>query len=103
MGCSMNASYKKEFRAEAVRLAITGDKSISQTAKDLGVNETTLYNWVAKARESKVPHQDGDEIRSAADVIDELKQLRKENARLREEREILKKAAVFFAKEEQKR
>jgi transposase len=99
----MKTSYKKEFRAEAVRLAITGDKPISQTARDLGVNETTLYNWVGKARQSKIPYREDDEVRSAAEVIDELKQLRKENARLKEEREILKKAAVFFAKEEQKR
>ena len=99
----MNTSYTKEFRSEAVRLAITGDKTISQTARDLGVKETTLYNWVSKARESKIPYLDDDKTRSAADVMDELKQLRKENARLKEEREILKKAAVFFAKEEQKR
>jgi len=99
----MKTSYKKEFRAEAVRLAITGDKSISKTARDLGIKETTLYNWVAKARQSKIPYREEDEVRSAAEVIDELKQLRKENTRLKEEREILKKAAVFFAKEEQKR
>lgn len=99
----MRTSYDKAFRAEAVKLAITGEKTIYQTAKDLGINETTLYNWVAKARASKTPYLDDDKTRSAADVIDELKQLRKENARLKEEREILKKAAVFFAKEEQKR
>lgn len=99
----MKTSYEKGFKTEAVKLAITGEKSISQTAKDLGMKETTLYNWVSKARESKTPYVDDDKTRSAADVIDELKQLRKENARLKEEREILKKAAAFFAREEQKR
>jgi len=99
----MNASYKKEFRAEAVRLAITGDKSISQTAKDLGVNETTLYNWVAKARKSETLYHDDDGVKSTAEIMNELRQLKKELARVTEEREILKKAAVFFAKEEQKR
>jgi transposase len=99
----MNASYKKEFRAEAVRLAIRGDKSISQTAKDLGVNETTLYNWVAKARKSEILYHDDDGVKSTVEIMNELRQLKKELARVTEEREILKKAAVFFAKEEQKR
>jgi transposase len=99
----MTMRYSEEFREEAIKLAITGEKTISQTAGDLGIKETTLYYWIQKARKSKAPIIDGDQTRSAADVIDELKRLRKENARLKEEREILKKAAVFFAKEEQKR
>lgn len=99
----MRTSYDKAFKAEAVKLAITGSKNISQTAKDLGVNETTLYNWVAKARKSEIPYHDEDGVKSAAEIMNELRQLKKELARVTEEREILKKAAVFFAKEEQKR
>lgn len=99
----MTMRYNKEFREEAIKLALVGEKTISQTARDLGLKETTLYYWIQDARKSKVPIVDDDETRSSAEIIDELKRLRKENARLKEEREILKKAAVFFAKEEQKR
>src|SRR5688572_12505995 len=99
----MTKRYDQGFRGEAVRLAIAGDKSISQTAKDLGIKEATLYYWVNEARKSKEDYVAGDKKLTSAEMIDELLRLKKENARLREEREILKKAAVFFAKEEQKR
>lgn len=97
----MNQSYDKAFRQEAVRLALTSDKPISQTARDLGVKEGTLYNWINQTKQFKTI--DSHENLNAAQLVDELNRLRKENSRLKEEREILKKAAVFFAKEEQKR
>lgn len=103
MRCYMNQSYEKSFREESVRLALSGDKSISQTARDLGIKESTLYNWISIARREKSECINGAEKVSSAQLIDELNRLRKENARLKEEREILKKAAVFFAREEQKR
>lgn len=103
MRCSMTKRYEKVFRNEAIRLALTGDKSISQTAKDLGLKEATLYNWISQAKRGKLTIIKDDENLTSAQIIDELSRLRKENARLKEEREILKKAAVFFAKEEQKR
>lgn len=98
----MNQKYDKAFRQEAVRLALTGDKSIAETARNLGIKEGTLYNWVnqVKQSEEKVPSE---EFNNSAELVNELNRLRKENARLKEEREILKKATVFFAKEEQKR
>ncbi len=99
----MRTSYDKAFRAEAVKLAITSDKSISQTAKELGVHETTLYNWVAQARKSDVTYQTEEGVKSTAEIMDELRQVKKELARVTEEREILKKAAAFFGREEQKR
>jgi len=97
----MTKRYDPAFRDEAVRLAVTSSKSISQTARDLGIKEGTLYYWVevAKSKAPAVLTDNGD----MANAIDELNRLRKENARLKEEREILKKAAVFFAREEQKR
>lgn len=99
----MTQRYDQSFRDEAVRLALTGDKSISQTAKDLGIKEVTLYYWVSQAKRGKSKIIKGDEQLTTGQIIEELTRLRKENVRLKEEREILKKAAVFFAKEEQKR
>lgn len=86
--------YPFEFRAEAVRIARSREISIHQLSKDLGVADQTLRNWIAQA--------DADEGRSegltSAERI-ELRELRRENRILREEREILKEAAAFFAKE----
>ena len=98
-----NQRYERSFREDAVRLALSGEKPISQTARDLGIKETTLYSWISALKNSKVKISDGCEKRSSSELVDELNRLRKENARLKEEREILKKAAVFFAREEQKR
>lgn len=98
----MKQQFDQAFKQEAVRLALTGDKSIAETARSLGVKEATLYNWVyqVKSSHATVPSE---EFNNSAELVNELNRLRKENARLKEEREILKKAAVFFAKEEQKR
>ncbi len=93
----------ESFRLKSVRLALSGEKSISQIARDLGIKESTLYNWMSIARRKKSECINGSEKISSAQLIDELSRLRKVNTRLKEEREILKKAAVFFAKEEQKR
>jgi transposase-like protein len=81
----MRRCYEKAFRNDAAKLAIPGGRTISETAKDLGVKETIMYNWISKAGGSKIPYMDDDKIRSAADIIDELKQLKKENVRLMEE------------------
>jgi len=48
-----NQRYEKSFREEAVRLALSSDKPISQTAKDLGVIDTTLYSWIYASKSSK--------------------------------------------------
>lgn len=86
--------FTPEYKAEVVSLVQTG-KSIGSVARDLGLTESAVDRWVKQAREAqkkaKVP-LDGSERT-------ELELLRKENARLRMEREILKKAAAFFANE----
>lgn len=88
--------HDKQFKEEAVRLAITSPQPIAKTAHDLGVNKTTLYSWVSAAKDkSPVLEENGEET----NVVEELTRLRKEIARLKEEREILKKATAFFAKE----
>jgi transposase len=89
------APYPPEFRAEAIRLARSGDRKLSEIAKDLGVSEQSLRNWVRQADLDDGRRHDG----LTSDERSELARLRRENRVLREEREILKKAAAFFAKE----
>ncbi len=87
--------YTEDFKKEAVVLALKSE-SVSQVAKDLGIPEGTLYGWV-----ENTTNNGGKNLSRSPqlDVHEELKKLRKENARLREDREILKKAATYFAKE----
>jgi len=90
--------YPPEFRAEAIRLVKTSGDSIGQVAKDLGVSDQTLRNWVAQ--------DDVDGGRTSGLTTDErirLRELERENRKLREEREILRKAAAFFASETERR
>ena len=89
-------SFTPEFRADAVRLAREGSKSLPQVAKDLDLTESALRNWVREA--------DGGDGRESAGALstaerEELVRLRKENRQLQMERDFLKKAAAFFAKE----
>jgi transposase-like protein len=86
--------YTLEFKQSSAKLAVESDQAISQTAKDLGIKETTLYGWVAKYRPQ--PKQG---MKAKDEAEQELKQLRKENARLKQERDILKKAMAYFAAE----
>jgi len=76
--------YDREFREGAVRIVNETRKPIAQVAHDLGVNEGTLGNWVARDREART----GTEGLSSGD-IEELKRLRAENAELRMERDVL--------------
>ncbi len=86
--------YTPEYRAEAVRLVGIGDRSISEVARELGISMQTLWQWVDQAKVEAVRPEE-----LTTTEREELKQLRREVVRLREEREILKKATAFFAKE----
>jgi transposase len=86
--------YPEEFRREAIKLALLGDKPQRQLAKDLGISDVTLRNWIKLERAEKGERAGG----LSSDEREELQRLRDENAKLRMEREILSKAAVFFAK-----
>jgi transposase len=88
--------YTPEYRAEAVRQVNLGDRSMSQVARDLGLRMNTLWDWVHQA---EVDAGKGEPEELTTTEREELKQLRREVGRLREEREILKKATAFFAKE----
>ena len=87
--------YPPEFKAEAIRLVRSSDRSISQVAKELGVSGNSLRNWVKQAEIDQ-----GQREGLATEEREELKRLRREVKILRQEMEILKKAAAFFAREE---
>ena len=86
--------YPPEFRREALELLKLSEKPISQIAKNLGVSEQTLYEWRKRAQVDE-GKRDG----LTSEEREELRRLRKEVRTLQMEKEILKKAAVFFAKE----
>ena len=89
--------YSAEFRATSVKLAIDSDLPIAQTAKNLGINPNTLHTWINKYSQ---PKDQDKAVRTDEHLYDELKRLKKEVARLTEERDLLKKAAAYFAKEQ---
>ncbi len=89
-------SFTDEFKADAVRLCKAGDRTIGQVAKDLDLTETALREWVHRA-DMVASEGSGDAL--TVEERDELRELRKRVKRLEMEREILKKAAAFFAKE----
>lgn len=86
--------FTETFKAEAIRLAKGGDGNIAAVARDLDLHVTTLRDWLRREQQPKVDS----ETMSPSEKL-ELVQLRKDCAVLRMEREILKKAATFFAKE----
>ena len=88
--------YPPEFRAEAVRLAQGSDKSIPMLAADLGISSEALRHWLRQADADEGRGRPGD---LTTDEREELRRLRREVRVLQQEREILKKAAAFFAKE----
>jgi transposase len=89
--------YPEEFRREAVQLALSSDESRAAVARRLGVNETTLRNWVAAQLAEEA--RQADPLAVTQSEFEELRRLRRENAELRTEREILRKAAAYFAQE----
>jgi transposase len=94
---SASRKYTPEYKAEAVELVISSGRPIAEVARDLGVNESTLGEWVNIAKRSgKVEEKPLDASERA-----ELKAAREEIRRLRMERDFLKKAAAWFAKESQ--
>jgi transposase len=86
--------FTEEFKASAVRLVLDEGKTVGAAARDLDLTETALREWVRRAQADRTRGRTG--LTSAE--RDELARLRKENRELRTERDILKKAAAFFAK-----
>jgi transposase len=87
-------SFTPEFKAEVVELCRAGDRSIGQVARDLDLTETSVRKWIAQA---DIDSALRDGLTSAE--RDEIARLRKEVRVLREDRDILRRATAFFAKE----
>ena len=83
--------FTDEFKAETVKLVKQSDRTMSAIAMELGISSKSVGEWVRNAADSKES--------ISGDERAELKRLRKENSELRMEKEILRKATVFFAKE----
>jgi transposase len=88
--------YEAEFKESSVKLALESEVSIAQTARDLGVPPHTMYTWVSKYSKGI-----GSAMKHDQHIYDEVKQLKKELARVTQERDLLKKAAAYFAKNSQ--
>lgn len=100
MSGSVKKVYTEEFRQEAVRLAERGEKSIAQLAKDLGISKHTLFLWKSQRRAHAAESTLGAPgVPRLTPEQDEIRRLKRELAVVTEEREILKKAMAFFAKE----
>jgi transposase len=90
-------TYTREFKIEAVKLVTQKGQSVAEAARSLGIGETLLRSWKEKLENDPEQAFPGQGNRSLAD--EELHRLRSENRRLQAERDILKKALAFFAKE----
>ena len=88
-------SFTDEYKAGAIRLVLDEGKTVAAVARDLGLTESSLRNWVEQARADRTKGKTG----LTAAEREELVRLRKELRVVQEEREILKKAAAFFAKQ----
>ena len=87
--------FSPQFKAEAVQMVIETGKPIAEVARDLGVHDGTLGNWVNAWRRE---HSEPDQPLSPVERV-RVRELEEENRRLRMENEFLKKAAAFFARE----
>lgn len=98
-----SSKYTKEFRDSAVQLVVNGNEPVLKIAADLDVKSKTLYNWLKAYKESHNITTDNytNSIKSTSKETseEELKRLRSENRLLKQERDILKKATAYFAKE----
>jgi transposase len=88
-------SFTVEFKAEIVELCQRGDRSVGQVARDFDLTETAVREWVKQAERDAGTRSDG----LTSSEREELAALRRDNRRLREDVEILKRATAFFAKE----
>ena len=91
----MPAPHPPEFRRRAVELAREGAKPVAKLAKDLGISESCLRNWMAQADAD----ENGSAVKLTSTEKKELADLRRKNRQLEMENEILKRAAAYFARE----
>lgn len=91
------AKYPEQFRRDAVELVVSSGRPIAEVARSLSVNEGTLWNWVRDARAKQAREVDPQGL--VESERDELQRLRKEVIELRTDKEILRRAAAYFARE----
>lgn len=91
-----NSQYSKEFKKNAVELVLEEEQSVRQTAKELGVSENTLHRWKREWNKNGEDAFPGKGTPTTS-KDEELKRLKRENRRLRREREILKKAVSYIS------
>ena len=89
--------YTKEFKREAVRLAQTSGKAITQIARELGISDTSIHQWRKELAENGTEAFPGKGHQT--ELEEENRRLKRENEILRQEREILKKAVSIFSRE----
>ena len=98
MKVGTDRKYTPEFREAAIKQVIEGGRSMPSVARSLEMSPKTLANWVYRARHGQALLKRRP-VKPVSDLEAEVSQLRQENARLRIEKDILKKAAAYFAKE----
>jgi transposase len=93
------SKYSPEFKREAIALAMSSGKSINQTARELGMSHETLRNWVKQHRIDHGHGEPGEPGELTSAEREELRRLRRQVADLHAERDILRRAAAYFARE----
>jgi len=90
--------HSREFKLEAVRLAGTGDRSVSEVAEGLGISTALLHKWMRALKSTARPDEAFPGNGKLTSTDEEVRRLRRELARVTEERDILKKATTYFAR-----
>ncbi|ALC16097.1 transposase [Desulfuromonas soudanensis] len=95
-----NGRYSKEFRIEAVKMVVEGGVAVYEASRQLSLPKSTLENWVRAFKAGKLSNIGGKgQQRPLTEVELELDRVKRELAQVKQERDILKKAAAYFAKE----
>ena len=95
MSKQVKTEYSTEFKERTLNMVIRSDKPTSQIARELGINVSTLYAWVNKAKLGKTEESE----LNTEELFEELQRVKKELSEVKEQRDILKKATAYFAKE----
>ena len=98
MSNNQKNNYPLEFKISSAQLAVDSNQSVAKTARDLGVNHNTLHGWIEKYSDSNKINQKNMSNANKAACFEENKRLKKELALVKQERDLLKKAAAYFAK-----
>lgn len=98
MAVPTRRQFSDAFKSEAVRLTRESGRPVAQVARELGIADTLLYRWRSEQRQADAQGQTRQSMRAGQD---ELARLKRENETLKQERDFLKRAAAFFARESQ--